>query len=97
LVSAATTIGAKEAAALYNASNHCGLTGWQVGVPVHVEGRTCDPMSFPVAGTKLLVKVRLAGGRLTLLDASKLLGGSDREGVVLPKDIEFERATAAGA
>ena len=91
LVSATMTIKNKSVADLYAQSSKCGLATWQVDVPMPVEGRTCEPVSFPPTGTILIAKARATEDRLTIQDISALFGAAPADGIVLPQDVEFRR------
>ena len=91
LVSATMTINDKSVANLYAQGKKCGLASWQVDVPMHVDGRTCEPMSYPSKGAVLIAKARTYLDRLVLQDLSALFGAKPADGIVLPQDVAFRR------
>jgi hypothetical protein len=91
LMSATMTIKDKSVAALYAQRSKCGLATWQVDVPMPVEGRMCEPISFPSKGAILIAKARTTEDRLTIQDLAVLFGAGPTDGVVLPQDVEFRR------
>jgi hypothetical protein len=91
LVGATMTINDKSVANLYAEDKKCGLASWQVDLPMHVDGRKCEPVSYPSKGAVLVAKARISTDRLVLQDLSALFGAKPEEGIVLPQDVEFRR------
>jgi hypothetical protein len=91
LVSATMTINDKNVADLYAKGKKCGLASWQVGVPMHVDGRTCEPVSYPSKGAILAAKARTSTDRLLLHDLSTLFGAKAADDIALPQDVQFRR------
>lgn len=63
------TADAPDVVATYNASeaSGCGMGGgWKLGVARGVEGRTCAPWSYPVAGTRLYERAWVLGDDLRI-------------------------------
>jgi len=89
--SATMTIKDRLVAALYAQRAKCGSNAWQVDTPVHVEGQTCEPISYPAKGAKLVAKTHVGDDRLTLQGLSALFGATAGDGIILPQDVEFRR------
>ena len=91
LVSATITINDRSVANIYAQGKKCGLASWQVDVPVHVDGRTCEPVSYPSKGAMLAAEAHTSRDGLVVQNLSTLLGAKASDGVTLPQDVEFRR------
>lgn len=62
------TVDAADVVEAYNKPGEgCGIAGgWRLGTPRSIEGRTCAPWTFPIAGTRLYERMWLTGGQLRI-------------------------------
>lgn len=60
------TLDAADVVQVYNKpGSGCGFGGgWHLGTARSIEGRTCAPWTFPIAGTRLYERMWVDGGRL---------------------------------